>query len=78
MSAVGTELRVEIIGTTDRPGTLLRAPTEQGLKFCCRDTMQGQLDLKLFNLRGDVLLQASSTNCGLEVGGIPWSGTWKH
>ncbi len=78
MRAVGAELTVEIMGTTDRPGTLLRAPTEQGLKFCCRDTMQGYLHLKLSHRKGNLIFEASSTNCGLEVGGIPWSGIWKN
>jgi len=76
MSAIAAELRVEVMGTTQGSGTLLRAPTEQGLKFCCRDTMQGQVHLKLSQRNGKVIFEASSNNCGLEVGGIPWSQTW--
>lgn len=76
MSAIGTNLIAEIVGQTDRQGTLLRAPTEKGLQFCCRDTMQGQVHLKLSTRLGKTLLEATSDNCGLEVGGIPWSGSW--
>ncbi|MFP4693146.1 MAG: tocopherol cyclase family protein [Halothece sp.] len=76
MSATGTNLIAEVVGQTDRQGTLLRAPTEKGLQFYCRDTMQGQVHLKLSTRRGKRLLEATSDNCGLEVGGIPWSGSW--
>lgn len=78
MTAFGTKFVVEILGQTDRQGTLLRAPTEQGLQFCCRDTMKGQLHLKLSNWHGQTLLNAHSSNCGLEVGGIPWSDSWSN
>jgi len=78
MTAVGAELKAEIVGQTNRKGTLLRAPTETGLEFCCRDTMQGQVDLKLSHRSGEMIFRASSQNCGLEVGGIPWSGNWRN
>jgi len=40
--------------------------------------MQGDLQLKLSHRSGNVIFEASSTNCGLEVGGIPWSGSWNN
>jgi tocopherol cyclase len=43
MQAENADYEVELTSTTDKPGTPLRAPTEQGLIFFCRDTMQGQL-----------------------------------
>ncbi|MCS6814928.1 MAG: tocopherol cyclase family protein [Cyanobacteria bacterium] len=63
---------VEIIGTTQRSGTLVRTPTQQGLQFHCRDTMAGQVSLKLWQRSGQcytLILSATSDLCGLEVGG---------
>jgi tocopherol cyclase len=71
---------VELTGTTHHPGTPLRAPTENGLAFCCRDTMQGNLTLTLREKQGQnsrLVLQASSQLCGLEVGGSPWVEPWR-
>jgi tocopherol cyclase len=70
---------VELIGTTDRLGTPLRAPTEQGLIFVCRDTMHGHLSLELRERRSGnskIILKASSSVCGLEIGGSPWQDAW--
>jgi len=70
---------VELTGTTDLPGTLLRAPTEQGLIFCCRDTMQGNLTLELKEVSNhQTILKATSYLCGLEVGGSPWDETYTN
>ena len=68
---------VKLTGVTNLPGTPLRAPTEQGLVFCCRDTMQGNLTLELRDRRGETILEAKSDLCGLEIGGEPWEGTWR-
>jgi tocopherol cyclase len=68
-------LTVELTATTNLPGTKLRAPTDNGLLFCCRDTMQGELTLKL-QREGKTLLEARSSLCGVEVGGIPWEEAW--
>ncbi|MGF1481246.1 MAG: tocopherol cyclase family protein [Cyanophyceae cyanobacterium] len=75
MQAENHNYRVKLTGTTEHSGTPLRAPTEQGLIFACRDTMQGQLTLELGDHRGNTLLKAKSDLCGLEVGG-PWDGEW--
>lgn len=85
MWAQNAQYQVELVGTTDLPGTPLRAPTEQGLIFFCRDTMQGQLSLRLWekpNLlsqgdRARLIVEAHSNLCGLEVGGGPWDETWR-
>jgi len=50
MQARNSELELELTATTDLPGT--RAPTDKGLVFACRDTMQGQVNLKLRSRRG--------------------------
>ncbi len=76
MQAGDRQFEVEITGTTNQPGTPLRAPTEQGLIFCCRDTMKGQLNLELRERRGKTLLKAQSSVCGLEIGGAPWDEPW--
>lgn len=79
MRAQNAAYEVEVTGTTDQKGTPLRAPTEQGLIFFCRDTMQGQLTLELRERKmgkSETILKASSSVCGLEVGGSPWDETW--
>jgi tocopherol cyclase len=70
---------VELSARCDRPGTPLRAPTSSGLRFCCRDTMYGVLELELhqkFSRGSQLVLKSRSTVCGLEVGGGPWTSTW--
>lgn len=76
MQARNSRFEVELTGTTARPGTPLRAPTTEGLAFCCRDTMQGILTLTLRQRRGSTILQTTSSACGLEVGGGPWNDIW--
>jgi tocopherol cyclase len=79
MEARNAEFEVELVGIADCPGTLLRAPTMTGLAVCCRDTTLGDVRLTLWkrgNRRQPVLV-ATSSLCGLEVGGGPWDGTWR-
>ena len=77
MQAETERFAVELVGTSDRPGTPLLAPTAQGLAICCQDTMLGHLELRLWNrTRSRLILAASSYLCGLEVGGGPWQETW--
>ncbi len=79
MQARNSQYEIELIGTTDLPGTPLRAPTENGLIFCCADTMQGQLSLVLRELssgKNKIILTAHSNLCGLEIGGSPWNDSW--
>ncbi len=70
---------VELSGTTTHPGTMVRVPTEEGMAFRCRDTAQGDLTLNLWQKRGskfDLVIAATSTQAGLEVGGGPWDNPW--
>ncbi|MEB3212832.1 MAG: tocopherol cyclase family protein [Leptolyngbyaceae bacterium] len=76
MWAANDKYEVELSATCDRPGTPLRAPTYDGLVFCCRDTMQGRLKLTLGDRQKNQLIHASSHLCGLEVGGHYWDGPW--
>ena len=80
MQAKNCQYEVELTGITDLPGTPLRAPTNNGLRICCQDTMQGQLDLELRKLSGNkstIILKANSHLCGLEIGGGDWQKSWQ-
>ncbi|XGV95113.1 MAG: tocopherol cyclase family protein [Leptolyngbya sp. BL-A-14] len=78
MWAENSQFTVELTGTTDRPGTPLRAPTANGLIFACRDTMLGHITLRLHDRqRHTLLLEAYSDRGGLETGGAPWDDVWK-
>lgn len=77
MWADNGDYTVELVATGDRPGTPLRAPTLDGMIFCCRDTMHGELSLILRHRRGDVIVNATSSLCGLEVGGSYWENVWQ-
>lgn len=81
MQAKNSQYEIELTGTTDLPGTPLRAPTENGLIYACRDTMQGKLTLELRELNGiksRTILKATSNLCGLETGGGPWDSSWQN
>jgi tocopherol cyclase len=75
--AENADFIVELVAKTDLPGTRLRAPMLEGLVFACRDTMQGKLELKLWQRSSQcLLLEAHSALCGLETGGT-WNEIWK-
>ncbi|NJM88715.1 MAG: tocopherol cyclase [Hydrococcus sp. RU_2_2] len=76
MQARNDRFEVKLIGKSDRAGTWVRVPTEDGLCFRCRDTMNGQLTLELREIDGKMLLKAETELCGLEIGGAPWDETW--
>ena len=80
MQARNNDYEVEFTATTSKTGTPLRAPTLDGLIFCCRDTMQGDITLELRQLdfgKSTTILKANSSSCGLEIGGKPWDEMWK-
>jgi tocopherol cyclase len=81
MTARNARYEVKLMGTTSQAGTPLRAPTQDGLAFCCRDTMNGQITLELRELhiggRSTSIVEAQSSLCGLEVGGGPWDDVWR-
>ena len=79
MQAKSQQYEVELLGVTDLPGTPLRAPTETGLQFVCRDTMQGNLTLELRerqSSKSKIILKSSSSLCGVEIGGGNWERSW--
>ncbi|NDJ17653.1 tocopherol cyclase family protein [Myxacorys almedinensis] len=84
MSAKSDDYTVIVRGTTNLPGTPLRAPTLDGLAFACRDTMRGDVTVEVHDLRSkapedrgyQLILQAKSSLCGLETGGGPWNEIW--
>ena len=69
---------VELEGKTNLAGQPLRAPTHEGLQFCCRDTLRGNLSLILRSPQGKILVESTSSLCGLEVGGKLWEGIWRN
>jgi tocopherol cyclase len=75
MQAINSEFRVKLTGKTDLAGTGLRAPTEEGLRYCCRDTMKGLLSLELSSTQGTIVAATSELG-GLEIGGSPWDQDW--
>ena len=78
MDAKNADYTITLTGTTDLPGTPLRAPTAQGLRFVCRDTMLGKVTLELRTRHSnELILNATSSLCGLETGGEPWDGVWQ-
>lgn len=77
MWAQTAEHAIELTATTDLPGTALRAPTQQGLVFACRDTMNADVTLQLRDRHTNkLLLSATSSLCGVEVGGGDWDRAW--
>lgn len=75
MQAKNSQFQVSLTATTNSVGTPLRAPTQDGLIFFCRDTMQAEIILELRH-QGSLILEAHSSLCGVEVGGSPWDETW--
>jgi tocopherol cyclase len=76
MQARNRDFQVELVGTTDRPGTMVQTPGNNGLRLDCRDTLQGRLGLTLRTRDGESIAAARSNLAGLEVGGGPWSVDW--
>ncbi|UBF28862.1 tocopherol cyclase family protein [Kovacikia minuta CCNUW1] len=69
---------VEVAGRCDRPPTLVRTPTAEGLSFTCQDTTHGHMTLHLREkLSGKTILQTQSFQGGLEIGGGPWDEMWQ-
>jgi tocopherol cyclase len=81
VKAEGADYGVELTGTTTLPGIELRAPTLDGMVYCCRDTALGEVKLRLWRRQGryqNLILSATSDQCGLEVGGGPWHDVWEQ
>lgn len=80
MVAQTEHYEVELLGTTQHPGTHVRVPTQDGLQLICQDTTQGQLVLWLRERCNGIprlLLEAKTHLCGLEIGGNPWDQVWR-
>jgi tocopherol cyclase len=76
IQATNGDVRVELTGTTDLAGTMVRTPTEEGLVMCCRDTLKGLLSIDLRTCQGKQIIAANSNVAGLEVGGNGWDRGW--
>lgn len=83
MSAENETHKVELVATTNDPGTTLRAPTsEAGLAPACKDSCFGELKLQMWERQSDgskgkIILDVTSDMAAVEVGGGPWFSTWK-
>ncbi len=81
MEAKNDFYRVTLTGRTTDPGTWVRVPTQGGLKFICRDTTHGKLQVQLWQRSGaseTLVLSATSSLAGLETGGSPWRDRWSR
>lgn len=76
MEGKKSDFLIKISGKTDKPGTYVRVPTAEGLQFLCRDTTHGNLSIELYNNEGKLILKATSSLGGLEIGGFPWDQDW--
>ncbi|GMH96660.1 hypothetical protein TrVE_jg6644 [Triparma verrucosa] len=79
----GVSYECEVLATCDVPGTTIRAPTTDGMQFFCRDSLDGVVNLSLWELDQDgqrikaIILNATSNSCGVEVGGDYSDGPWQ-
>ncbi|MGB7484550.1 MAG: tocopherol cyclase family protein [Phormidesmis sp.] len=80
LSANNYRYRIEITGRAVDEGAWVRVPTHEGLRWLCRDTTHGEMQLRLWQRAGrneeTVILAATSQLAGLEVGGGPWDEAW--
>ena len=68
-------IRVKLEATTRSSGTVLRAPTVEGLIPVCKDTFEGSLRMRVWE-DGELIIDRKSETAALEVGGGPWWDTW--
>ena len=70
------EYYVELFGTCDSDvvGLPVRCPTDRGMEDIAMETFHGKLNVKLYKKdRKTLLLDATSNEACLELGGIPWT-----
>jgi tocopherol cyclase len=79
----------QISATCDAPGTVLRAPTQQGMKLACKDSFLATATLSLWPLEWNedtkihqrakipIIDQATTSQAAVEIGGGPWWDTWE-
>jgi tocopherol cyclase len=77
IEAVSDRHRIIVTGTIAPEGGIpLLAPTLEGPRFVCRDTLLGHVRVQLSTKSGKVLFDDTTALGGLETGGGPWDGTW--
>jgi len=77
LTAQDYRYRVEVIGHATDEGAYVRVPTLEGMQWQCRDTTHGELSVRLWSSKdAQLLIDATSTLAGLEVGGGPWDDRW--
>lgn len=71
------EVSVEAHTPPGDEGTVLRAPTANGMKPFCRDSFRGIVTVELRQrYSGKILLSCNSSMAAVEVGGSPWWEAW--
>jgi tocopherol cyclase len=83
MTAQNHRYRLVLQGTTGLDPAPVRVPTREGLQWRCWDTTRGQLTLQVWKQRpasasAQLMLEATTTLAGLEVGGLGWEMPWQH
>jgi tocopherol cyclase len=63
---------VRLEGTCDEAGLPVRCPTPSGMEETAHETFRGTLSVKLYK-RGYLIVEDSTSEACLEVGGLPWS-----
>lgn len=79
IQATNDRYRVEVHGSIGPTGGIdLLAPTLEGPRFICRDTLLGNVEVRLSQIgAGGRDVVATRTQLGgLETGGGPWDGRW--
>mmetsp|Transcript_5140 Transcript_5140/g.12420 ORF Transcript_5140/g.12420 Transcript_5140/m.12420 type:complete len:260 (+) Transcript_5140:2-781(+) len=81
MTGTNETHHVQLEATTKSEGTVLRAPTVEGLNPICKDTFEGELIVRVWEKRRDgglkLVIEKKSTTAALEVGGGPWWDSWE-
>ncbi|MBC8122249.1 MAG: tocopherol cyclase family protein [Gemmatimonadaceae bacterium] len=79
ISAASDRYRIDVTGKINAEGGIdLLAPTRDGPRFVCRDTLLGEVNVRLARRRGnrEILFEGSTRLGGLETGGGPWPEEW--
>jgi tocopherol cyclase len=72
--------RIDLLGkAAPEAGIELLAPTVQGPRFVCRDTLAGEVSVRLERRWAPrrVLFEGTTRLGGLETGGGPWQEAWR-
>ena len=73
-------MKIQIDASCTKEGAIIKAPSKNGLVDACRDSLSGNIRLRMWE-KGVILVDATSVKAAVEVGGIGRSGfdykNWK-